>query len=366
MKAVWILSVFAAASAACNRGEPAQRAQPLPKTEAPAKRELTQVERHGAELYARMCAVCHGAAGEGYKADQAPAIGLPDFLGSATDQFLHLAIANGRKGSTMSAWGKQHGGPLAAPDVVALIAYMRSWSARPRLALDERPIRGDAARGERLFERECVRCHGARGQDGPNVRLGDRQLLASASNGFLRQAIRHGRPPTTMPAYATALGDQGIEDAIAFLRSIHARAPAAEPPAARRPPPIPLGPVPLHPKGPQPVGFKAHPETTKVDVVHAQLRRRARMALLDARAPSDYTNEHIAGAVSVPFYDPSPYLAALPKDAWLVCYCACPHAESRTLTQKLLDAGFTKVTVLDEGLSVWKARNYPVRAGVEP
>jgi cytochrome c oxidase cbb3-type subunit III len=126
------------------------------------------------------------------------------------------------------------------------------------------------------------------------------------------------------------------------------------------PPPIPLGPVPLNPKGPEPQGFARFPGVTSVDVVHAQLKRGARMALLDARAPSDYANEHIAGAVSVPFYDPSPYLKHLPKNAWLVSYCACPHAESKTLAQKLTDAGFTKVTVLNEGLGVWKARGYPV------
>ena len=90
------------------------------------------------------------------------------------------------------------------------------------------------------------------------------------------------------------------------------------------------------------------------------------MALLDARAPSDYMNEHIEGAVSVPFYDPDPYFSALPRDAWLVCYCACPHAESGQLAQKLLAAGFTKVTVLDEGLGVWRARKYGTHRGDQP
>src|SRR6266478_3471222 len=30
----------------------------------------TKQQKQGAELYGRMCAVCHGAGGEGYKADQ--------------------------------------------------------------------------------------------------------------------------------------------------------------------------------------------------------------------------------------------------------------------------------------------------------
>jgi cytochrome c oxidase cbb3-type subunit 3/ubiquinol-cytochrome c reductase cytochrome c subunit len=114
------------------------------------------------------------------------------------------------------------------------------------------------------------------------------------------------------------------------------------------------------------VGFKPQPGTTPADVIKAQLDRGAKMALLDARAPSDYAREHIAGAVSVPFYDPDPYFADLPKDAWLVCYCACPHAESGQLAAKLVAKGFTKVTVLDEGLGVWKSRGYETRTGVDP
>ena len=98
----------------------------------------------------------------------------------------------------------------------------------------------------------------------------------------------------------------------------------------------------------------------------SQLDAKARFALLDARAPSDYAAEHIAGAVSVPFYDPAPYVDKLPKDAWLVCYCACPHAESGELARKLMEAGFSKVTVLDEGLRVWKERNYPTHTGDKP
>ena len=114
------------------------------------------------------------------------------------------------------------------------------------------------------------------------------------------------------------------------------------------------------------MGFKAQSGTTGVDVVKAQLDRHAKMALLDARAPSDYTYEHITGAVSVPFYDVEPYVAALPKNAWLVCYCSCPHAESGQLAQALVNKGFTHVTVLDEGLRVWKGKGYPTGSGTSP
>src|SRR6478735_7336267 len=273
------------------------------KKSEPPKPVLT----HGAELYGRMCAVCHGEKGEGYKADQAPRLAHPDFQASVSDAQLREAIKNGRNATTMSAWSKDRGGPLSPEDIEELIKFLRTWRKATDLALDERPNGGDLTRAQGLFARECVRCHGERGVGGPNVHIGNPQLLQLASNGFIRYAIKNGRPGTIMPAFSQTLGDEGIEDLTALLRSWTNPAPPPPPPAP--PPPIPLGPVPLNPRGPDPVGFKPTPATTPMDVIHAQLKRGARMAFLDARAPSDYMNQHIAGALSVPFYDPSPYLA---------------------------------------------------------
>jgi cytochrome c oxidase cbb3-type subunit 3/ubiquinol-cytochrome c reductase cytochrome c subunit len=320
----------------------------------------------GGELYRRMCAVCHGASGEGYKADQAPAIAHPDFLASATDSFLHGAIAQGRAATTMSAWGVENGGPLSRTDVDAVVAFLRTWDKRPRAKLDERPLAGDVGRGVEVYARLCIGCHGTRGTAGPNIHIGDSGLLGSATDGFLRDAILRGRSGTAMRAFADTLGTADVDDVVALLRSWQSTSPTPPHAVAARPPPLPLGPVPLNPKGPEPMGFRVSPGTTPADMVKAQLDRHARMGLLDARAPSDYTREHIAGAVSVPFYDPDPYISALPKDAWLVCYCACPHAESGQLAQKLMAKGFTKVTVLDEGLGVWKARKYGTSVGQDP
>ena len=330
----------------------------------PAARVPTRLE-HGTELYGRICAVCHGKAGEGYKADEATALAQPDFLASASDDFLRTAIKYGRSGTTMSAWSTERGGPLLPADVEDVIAYLRTWDHAPRAKLDDGPPLGDAAKAEALYTRECLECHGVRGIGGPNVHIGNLDLLASASNGFLRLAIRNGRTGAQMPAFGGKLGDEGVEDLIALLRNWQ----STQEPAVRQaahPPPLPLGPVPLNPKGPEPVGFKKYPENSGADVIKGQLDRGAKMVILDARAPSDYTNEHIAGAVSVPFYDPSPYYHQLPTDAWLVCYCSCPHAESGQLAQALVTHGFTKVTVLDEGLGVWKNRKYPVHTGEKP
>jgi cytochrome c oxidase cbb3-type subunit 3/ubiquinol-cytochrome c reductase cytochrome c subunit len=312
-----------------------------------------------------MCAVCHGENGEGYKADQAPRLAHPNFLASVSDAFLRDAIANGRRGTTMSAWGKERGGPLDHRDVEELRKFLRTWSKDKPAVLDERPLTGDAGRGAAVYARECERCHGVRGIGGQNVGIGNPELLRNASNGFLRFAINKGRPGTQMPAFENVITPAELEDVVALVRGWGAGSTEAPPPP-KMPEKIPLGPVPLNPHGPEPVGFETYPKTTHGEIIQRELARGARMALLDARASSDYLNDHIAGAVSVPFYDPAPYFDGLPKNAWLVCYCACPHAESGTLAGKLQKAGFTKVTVLDEGLGFWKSKNFSTHTGDKP
>lgn len=345
---VWLLGLILAAVWGCHKPVP----PPKPMT-------------HGAELYGRMCAVCHGAHGEGYKADNAPRLAQPEFLASVSDQYLREVINGGRTGTTMSAWSKDRGGPLSAADVDQLITFLRSWAKGPRVTLDERPLSGDAGRGASIYATTCIVCHGSRGIGGPNIHIGEPQLVMSASNGFFRYAIKKGRPGTKMPAFEGKLSDADIEDMTALLRLWGTPSPPPPPPVP--PAPLTLGPVPLNPKGPDPVGFNLWPKApTKVAVVHAELARGARMVLLDARAPSDYMNQHIAGAVSVPFYDPDAYFPKLPKSSWMVCYCACPHAESGQLATKLLAAGFKKVTVLDEGIRVWAEQKFPLSTGDKP
>ncbi|MFT3928052.1 MAG: c-type cytochrome [Myxococcales bacterium] len=345
--------------------EPRAAAKVEPRSDPGARASVQRPEPlasdHGRVLYARMCAVCHGARGEGYRADNAPGLAHPEFLASVSDEALAVAIMDGRAGTTMSAWHLSHGGPLSDRDVVSLIEFLRTWSRAAPAALDASPPRGEPAAGRRLFAKECARCHDPAG---PYVRITSREWLSTATPGFLRHALRVGRVGTPMASFAD-LGERAIEDLVAYLTSLPAWPTPQPPPLTARPPPLPLGPVPLNPRGPSPRGFAPFPRMTSVDVVHAQLARGARMVLIDARVPSDFVQLRIEGAVSVPFYDPAPYFAALPKDTWLVCYCGCPHAESGALAEQLVAAGFRKVTVLDEGLGEWLARGYPVHSGGE-
>lgn len=79
----------------------------------------------GARIYARDCAECHGANGEGVSG---PALGNPMLLAEASDAFLRHAIAEGRDGTPMPAYRDT----LTAAEIDGVTAWLRSrasgWS----------------------------------------------------------------------------------------------------------------------------------------------------------------------------------------------------------------------------------------------
>ncbi len=86
----------------------------------------------GRETYDQYCAACHGAHGEGVNAIS---LNNPEFLAIASDAQIREAIAHGRRGTPMAAYGAQLGND-AIDDLVVLI---RSWQREPpqRVALPE-------------------------------------------------------------------------------------------------------------------------------------------------------------------------------------------------------------------------------------
>lgn len=357
---------FASVASGCDTRDPATPAPPVDAGTTPVAPSLPGPSASplelGRELYGRYCGFCHGAQGQGYAADSSPAIGNEEFLAIASDEFLRSAITRGRPGTVMSAWGKDKGGPLDASSVDALVLAIRAWQKRPYASVDALAVTGDAARGVAPYETHCKGCHGAEGAGGPLVSLSNPEFLATASDGFLATTLERGRPLTPMGIFTSVLDAQGRADVVALVRSWQKPIDTAVVPL----PPAPgaLGSVVLNPGGPEP-NFDPAADFVPADLVKAELDRGATMVIADARAPSDYVAMHVRGAVSVPFYQVASYAPEVPKERFVVTYCACPHAISGQARDAFRALGY-RSSVLDEGVLVWRDRGYPVRGGASP
>jgi len=180
----------------------------------------------GQQLFEANCMGCHQA-GEHGAAGMAPVLTNSDFLAIASDQFLYDTIHDGRMTAGMppASW-------LGEQKIRAIIGYLRSQSTLPDRSAQvnkQAAATGNSAHGAALFNSICATCHGMRGQgydDGnTGTHIGNPAFLRVASDGFLREVIKHGRRGTAMrafsgPAAIAALSDQDIDDIIVFLRSL--------------------------------------------------------------------------------------------------------------------------------------------------
>jgi cytochrome c oxidase cbb3-type subunit 3 len=111
----------------------------------------------------------------------------------------------------------------------AYVGEVRSFDAKlaPRyahyLAMDLKDVARDPearTMGERLFLIDCAQCHGsdAGGSKGfPNLR--DNDWLYGGTPERIRESIVNGRNGI-MPAFGAALGDEGVRDVAAYVRSL--------------------------------------------------------------------------------------------------------------------------------------------------
>lgn len=187
----------------------------------------------GATVFGTFCAACHGPRGEGMRypgMSAFPAIGNPDFLAVASDDFLVRTITHGRPGRRMAAWGEKEGG-LRVEEIRRVVAHLRTLAAAS-CEPDPRPARwakGDAGAGARLFASDCAQCHGAKGEGGEGPALANAGLLGAATDTYLYETIRRGRRGTTMLGFAEpstvrpALSPAEIESIVTHLRSLETK-----------------------------------------------------------------------------------------------------------------------------------------------
>ncbi len=184
----------------------------------------------GATLYGSFCAACHGPGGEGMRypgMTAFPAIGNPDFLAVASDDFLRATVTHGRPGRRMPAWGETSGG-LRPEEIETVIGYLRTLGGNAAFEGDDKPPRwvvADAARGGELFASNCASCHGVKGEGREGPALANSALLANATDTYLVRTISRGRRGTAMLGFThgsivrQALSEPDIESIVAFVRT---------------------------------------------------------------------------------------------------------------------------------------------------
>jgi len=343
---------------ACGARPPSQ-----PKPARPSAVALSATPddvREGEELYTRYCALCHAKGAVGYAADNASQLRNASFLRTATDDHLRIAIDRGRPGTPMAAFGSRHGGPLSPKQTDRIVAYLRSLDRSVPLDVHTLQVQGDAERGATVYAERCASCHGERGRGKTALSLDNPTFHTTATAGFIRYAIEHGRPGTKMPAFASVLSASEIDDLTVAIRAWSRAIPADSPAFAAIPP---LDQLVINPNGKHPEFALREKRFVPVEAVAKALAAGARIVILDARPLSDWHRGHIPGAYPTPFYDEIETLArALPRDGtWIVAYCACPHAASGKVVDALRSLDFPNTAVLDEGIQVWEQRGHPMQ-----
>ncbi|MCU4926448.1 rhodanese-like domain-containing protein [Halobacteria archaeon AArc-dxtr1] len=93
------------------------------------------------------------------------------------------------------------------------------------------------------------------------------------------------------------------------------------------------------------------------------------LVVLDTRSAVPYGNLRISGAQLSPAPDGHSAHAGLigvPSATRIVTYCVCPHTLAGHRAAALIEAGYTEVYALNEGLEEWVDRGYPIAGSEVP
>ncbi len=180
----------------------------------------------GAAQFEENCEPCHQADAIG-EPGLAPSLTNPELLAIASDRFFMSTIRDGREDTGMPPFDY-----LGRSTVRAIVAYLRSHTtlANRAEAVDaQADAHGDPRLGKLWYDYICSTCHGVDGDGyfagGTGTAIGLPGFLNKASDGFIRETIKHGRANTRMLAFSGSAGianlsDQEIDDIIVYLRSL--------------------------------------------------------------------------------------------------------------------------------------------------
>lgn len=179
---------------------------------------VSKAEPNAEVLYNRHCLVCHGK--EGDKIAGVP-IFSGDFWSFRDRDGIFRSIQIGKGG--MPASGKAEGGNLTRQEIEVLMNYLNKEAALPATsgaAAAGPPLQQvNSVQGKALYEKNCLTCHGADGNQFPMAKLGSADYIKQKGISELVKSTAEGKGG--MPAYSRekggALSSAEIEAIIGYL-----------------------------------------------------------------------------------------------------------------------------------------------------
>ena len=170
-----------------------------PPVELPPEVTAPEVNATGAEIFAEVCAQCHGPKGEGRIG---PSLNDAAFQARNTDQNLYDTINLGHEATAMIGWGDI----LSAEQIRELVGFIRQLSATAAPTTTAPSFQSDVLP---LLQTRCGACHGSlggwdassydsvihSGGHGPAVLPGDAQGSLLAQKLLGTQTIGGSMPP---------------------------------------------------------------------------------------------------------------------------------------------------------------------------
>ncbi len=180
---------------------------------------LALARARGKTVFGVNCAPCHGSGAAGAKGY--PNLNDDDWLwGGTLDQIAETIQFGARSGhakaheSQMLAFGRD--GTLKAEEIVTVANYVRSLSGLSTAA------GYNAAAGKKLFEDNCVSCHGDGGKGNQELgapNLTDKIWLYGSDEATLVETITNGRSGV-MPAWIGRLDPVTIKALTVYVHSL--------------------------------------------------------------------------------------------------------------------------------------------------
>lgn len=180
----------------------------------------------GKRVFERECSSCHGMDGhagtEIARLLRTPPRNFSDPIEMARleDGRMFLAIFRGKPGTAMGGQGQL----LARAEIIDLIRYIRTLA--PALPADMTPGQLDYRVGERVYQQNCISCHGEAG-DGkspvgsllspPPADLRKLALGQAASDEDRVRIVTKGVPGSAMASWENVLSKQDIRRVVVYL-----------------------------------------------------------------------------------------------------------------------------------------------------